>query len=243
MSIEVHASEDEPVGTGWKTPLCRHCLDKHNMLWLSAHLNTTGVAIPATSWDMDYQVRLLGEGEMGFKELVILLAVLLFSLQMQISHKTALFILIKVLAMMVFQEQKFGSWYFLFPLQFQALKKQKEHDQVYNFFYCSKQNISIIMLILPCFISFSYQSMDLWKTDTEFHRCSSQWHKHCKSDSKNGCSKSSIEQESYLKSLFFDEMCSSLCQVGKKFMCNCIRAALLLLLLWVGTFKNQLVNL
>lgn len=88
---------------------------------------------------MKYQVRLLGEGELGSKELVILLPVLIFSLQMQLSHKTALFILIKVLAMMVFQEQKFGSWYFLFPLQIQALKSKKSMTRyIISFITASK---------------------------------------------------------------------------------------------------------
>lgn len=51
---------------------------------------------------------------MGFKELAILLSVLFSSLQVQLSHKTARVNLIKVLALMVFQEQKVLLVAFLF---------------------------------------------------------------------------------------------------------------------------------
>lgn len=109
------------------------CCDSVHNIW-----NTAGAAIPATGWDMKYQVRLVEEGEVGFKELVILLPVLLFSLQMQLGHKTALVILIKVLTIMVCQEQKFGSCFVSFPCRLKLLKAKKEHNQVYNFFHYSK---------------------------------------------------------------------------------------------------------
>lgn len=90
---------------------------------------------------MKYQVRLVEEGEMGFKKLVIFLPVLLFSLQMQLSHKIVLFILIKVLAMTVFQEQKFVSCWFSFPLQIHALKSKRSITRFIISFITAKQNI------------------------------------------------------------------------------------------------------
>ena len=54
---------------------------------------------------------------MGFKELAILLSVLFSSLQVQLSHKTAHANLIKVLALMVFQEQKVPVAFFFLQIQ------------------------------------------------------------------------------------------------------------------------------